>query len=188
MALDLPSVGLNTAFAALTNLLGIRSDPYQAFNFLVEIEGILAGSFSECTGLQVETEYFDYREGGVNDFVHRFAGPTKYPPLILKHGLTQLDGLWNWHQDVTHGTINRKNGTIYLLDNKRIPMMWWNFKEAYPVKYTGPDFRADSANVAFESVELTHRGLSRPTLGSVLGAAGSALAGVAGSVSVSVGF
>ncbi len=183
--MGLPSIGLNTAFAALTNLLGVRPDPYQAFNFLVEIEGILAGSFSECTGLQVETEFFDYREGGQNDYVHRFAGPTKYPSLILKHGLTQIDGLWNWHQDVTQGNINRKNGTIYLLDKMHIPAMYWNFKEAFPVKYTGPDFRADSAAIAFESIELTHRGLSRPTLGSVLGAAGSAIAGIAGSVSLS---
>jgi phage tail-like protein len=163
----LPSGGSGAAFAALANVLGARFDPYQAFNFLVEIEGILAGSFSECTGLQVETEYFDYREGGVNDYVHRFAGPTKYPSLILKHGITQFDGLWYWHQDVSRGTVDRKNGTIYLLDKTHIPVIYWNFKEAFPVKYTGPEFRADSASIAFESVELTHRGLSRPILGSV---------------------
>jgi phage tail-like protein len=185
--MDLPSVGLNTAFAAPTNLLGVRADPYQACNFLVEIEGVLVGGFSECTGLQVETEYLDYREGGLNDYVHRLAGPTKYPPLILKHGLTQIDGLWNWHQDVTQGKINRKNGTIYLLDKVRIPVMFWNFKEAFPLKYTGPDFRADSASVAFESVELAHRGLSRPTLGGVSGGAGSAVAGAAGMVGGSFG-
>jgi phage tail-like protein len=183
----LPSIGLNTALAALTNLTGVRLDPYLAFNFLVEIEGILAGSFSECTGLQVETEYHDYREGGLNDYVHRFAGPTKYPPLMLKHGITQIDGLWNWHQEVTQGSIKRKNGTIYLLDRMRIPVMYWNFKEAFPVKYTGPDFRADAAAIAFESVELTHRGLSRPTLGSVLGPAGSAIAGAAGAIGGSFG-
>lgn len=181
------SVGLNTAITALPNLLGTRSDPYQSFNFLVEIEGILAGSFSECTGVQVETETFEYREGGQNDYVHHFAGPTKYPALILKHGITQIDGLWNWHQDVTQGTINRKNGTIYLLDKMHTPVMYWNVKEAFPVKYTGPDFRANSATVAFESVELVHRGLSRPTLGSVLGVAGSAIAGAAGSIGVSFG-
>jgi phage tail-like protein len=183
----MPSAGVNTAFAASTGLVGIRSDPYQAFNFLVEIEGILTGSFSECTGLQVETEYFDYREGGLNDYMHRFAGATTYPPLILKRGVTQIDGLWNWHQEVTRGSINRKNGTIYLLDKTHIPVIHWNFKEAYPVKYAGPDFRADSASVAFESVELTHRGLSRPTLGTVLGAGGSAVAGVASSLSGSFG-
>jgi phage tail-like protein len=172
---------MNAAFAPSTGLVGVRLDPYQAVNFLVEIEGLLTGGFCECTGLEVETEYFDYREGGRNDYVHHFAGPTKYPPLVLKHGITQVDGLWNWHQEVTQGTIHRKNGTIYLLDEKHVPVIYWNFKEAYPVKYTGPDFRADAASVAFESVELTHRGLSRPNLGSALGARASAVAGVVGS-------
>jgi len=180
----MPSLGLNAAFSAVTNLLGVRADPYQVFNFLVEIEGILAGGFSECSGLQVETEFFDYREGGQNDFVHRFAGPTKYPPLILKHGLTQIDGMWSWHQDVVAGKIERRNGTIYLLNKQRIPVMWWDFKEAIPLKWSGPNLRADSGTVAFESVELAHHGLSRPSLGNLLAGIG---AEIAGSLDVSFG-
>ena len=183
----LPSLGFNTAFGASSNMPGVRVDPYQASNFLVEIEGILTGGFSECTGLQVETEYIDYREGGVNDYVHHFAGPTKYPSLILKHGITQIDGLWNWHQDVTQGIVHRRNGTIYLLDKMRIPVVYWNFKEAIPVKYTGPEFRADSVSVAFESVELIHRGLSRPTLGRGAGAYGLAYAGASGALRAMIG-
>jgi phage tail-like protein len=175
----MPSLGLNAAFGLVTNLLGIRADPYQVFNFLVEIEGLLAGGFSECSGLQVETETLDYREGGLNDYVHRFTGPTKYPPLILKHGLTQIDGLWSWHQDVVAGKIERRNGTIYLLDKQRIPVMWWDFKEAIPVKWTGPELNANSGNVAVESVELAHRGLSRPSIGDILAGAG---------IDVSIGF
>jgi phage tail-like protein len=179
------SLGLNAAFSLVTNLLGVRADPYQVFNFLVEIEGVLAGGFSECSGLQVETEYYDYREGGVNEYVHRFPGPTKYPPLTLKHGLTLIDGLWTWHQEVVQGEVNRKNGTIYLMDRSGIPTMWWDFKEAYPVKWTGPDLRANSGEVAFESVELAHRGLSRPTLaGLVAGIAGE----ITGALDASVGF
>jgi phage tail-like protein len=176
----MPSLGLNAAFSLVTNLLGVRTDPYQVFNFLVEIEGILAGGFSECSGLQVETEYFDYREGGVNDYVHRFAGPTKYPPLTLKRGLTQIDGLWSWHQDVVTGKIERKNGTIYLLDKQGIPVMWWDVKEAFPVKWTGPDLRASSNEVAFESVELAHRGLSRPSLNNIVAGIGAELGGALG--------
>jgi phage tail-like protein len=179
----MPSLGLNAAFSLVTNLLGVRLDPYQVFNFMVEIEGILAGSFSDCSGLSVETEFLDYREGGLNEYVHRFPGPTKYPPLILKHGLTQIDGLWTWHQDVIQGKVQRQNGTIYLLDRQRIPVMWWDFVEAYPVKYTGPDFRADSGAVAFESIELTHRGLSRPTIGGLIAGVGAAIAGA-----VDIGF
>jgi phage tail-like protein len=182
----MPELGLNAAFSAVTNLLGVRADPYQGFNFMVEIEGILAGGFSECSGLQVEVEFEEYRAGGQNEFIHRFAGATKYPPLILKHGLTQIDGLWAWHQDVARGEkIQRRNGTIYLLDRKRIPVMWWDFREALPTKWTGPDLRADAGGVAVESVELAHRGLSRPRLASALAGVAAELAG---SFEISGGF
>jgi len=180
----MPSFDVNAAFSLATNLLGVRNDPYHAFKFFVEIEGILAGGFSECTGLLVETEFFDYREGGQNDFVHRFAGPTKYPPLILKHGLTMIDGLWSWHQDVTQRIIKRKNGSIYLMNKQGIPVMWWDFKDAFPVKWTGPDLRAESGAVAFESIELTHRGLSKPQGAAILAGIGAALDG---SLSISGG-
>ena len=83
------SLGMNAAFAGVTNLLGIRNDPYLGFNFLVEIEGLVVGGFSEVTGLQIETVLETYREGGVNEFEHKLAGPTRYPSnLILKRGLT----------------------------------------------------------------------------------------------------
>ncbi|MGV0025324.1 phage tail protein [Phormidesmis priestleyi] len=172
---------LNAAISLASNLLGVRSDPYQVTNFLVEIEGLVVGGFSECSGLQAETEFLDYREGGMNDYVHRFAGASKYPPLVLKHGITQIDSLWSWHQDVVRGTIKRRNGTIYLLDRQQIPVIWWNFKEAFPYKWTGPDLRADSGNVGFESVELSHRGLSRPSLSNLV-------AGIGAEISGSIGF
>jgi phage tail-like protein len=158
----------NAAFALATNRLGVRLDPYHSFNFLVEIEGILVGGFSECTGLQVEVEITSYAEGGFNDYEHHFRGRTRYPPLTLKHGLTPIEGLWSWHQDVVQGNVVRRNGTIYLLNRMHIPVLWWNFKGAFPIKWTGPDLRADSSSVAFESVELVHQGFSRPSAAGVL--------------------
>ncbi|HEX8852108.1 MAG TPA: phage tail protein [Pyrinomonadaceae bacterium] len=140
----------------------LRNDPYHVFNFFVEIEGIFAGGFSECSGLQVETETFAYREGGVNEFEHTFLGPVKSGPLVLKRGLTLVDSMWLWFQETARGRIVRKNGTIYLLNKMHIPVTWWNFKEAIPIKWTGPAFDASSNEVAFTSVELAHRGLSQP--------------------------
>jgi phage tail-like protein len=166
------SLGMNAAFAAATNLLGVRNDPYMSFNFLVEIEGLLVGGFSEVTGLQIETVIETYREGGLNEYEHKLAGPTRYPSnLILKHGLTDIESLWSWHQDVIRGQIERKNGTIYLLDRQRLPAMWWDFTGGYPVKWSGPDFRAESNTVAVETVELVHQGISKPTLSSLVSAA-----------------
>src|SRR5262249_45696672 len=57
---------------------GGRRDPYLGYNFAVEIEGLVAGGFSEVTGLAVEVETQDYREGGVNGFIHKRAGPARY--------------------------------------------------------------------------------------------------------------
>ena len=140
----------------------MRNDPFHVFNFFVEIEGVYAGSFSECSGLQVEAETFAYREGGVNDFEHTFVGPLKSGPLVLKRGLTLVDSMWLWFQETMRGQIVRKNGTIYLLNRMHIPVVWWNFKAAVPVKWTGPELNAGSNEVAFTSVELAHRGLSQP--------------------------
>jgi phage tail-like protein len=160
----MPAVGWNSAFTIFSNATGIRSDPYLAFNFFVEIQGILSGGFSEVSGIQAETEVQEYAEGGLNQHVHHFAGRTRYPPLVLRHGLTSMDGLWAWHQKVVQGNVTRLNGTIYLLNEKRIPLIWWNFKNAFPAKWVGPDLRAGSSDIAFESVELVHEGLSRPIL------------------------
>lgn len=137
-------------------------DPYHVFNFFVEIEGLLVAGFSECSGLQVETEVQEYAEGGLNDYTHHFRGRTKYQPLILKRGLTINNELWRWHQGVIQGDFERKNGTIYLLDAMHVPVVWWNFKKAFPAKWTGPELRANSSEVAIESVELIHQGLSSP--------------------------
>ncbi|HEX5721059.1 MAG TPA: phage tail protein [Thermoanaerobaculia bacterium] len=164
------SLGLNAAAAVGANLLGVRNDPYMSFNFLVEIDQLIVGAFTEVSGLQVETQVHDYQEGGQNEFVHRLPGPTRYPSnLILKRGLTDIESLWSWHQAVVAGSVARKNGTIYLLDRTGAPAMWWDFKEAYPVKWSGPELKADGNSVAVETIELAHRGISKPVLSSVAG-------------------
>jgi phage tail-like protein len=143
----------------LSNTAGKRVDPFRAFNFLVEVEGLVLGGFMECSGLQVETEIQEYAEGGLNDYTHHFRGRTKYSPLTLKRGITLDDQLWRWHQSVLQGSFVRKNGTIYLLDEKHTAVVWWNFLKAFPSKWTGPEMRASSGEVAVESLELIHQGL-----------------------------
>lgn len=143
----------------------IRDDPYTSFNFVLEIGGIIVGGFSEISGLQVETEFEEYREGGMNDHIHKFPKITKYQNLVLKHGMTDRDLLWKWYDDVIQGNIKRKDGIIFILSpGSSTPKMWWEFTGAYPVKWTGPDLRADSNSVAFETLELVHNGLTRSSV------------------------
>ena len=157
----MPPTGANIGVSIAAQLSGLRVDPYQASSFVVEIEGILAGGFTDCTGLEVEVETEEYSEGGQNEFVHRLAGRAKHPRLVLKHGVSPMDGLWGWHQDVVAGDVQRRNATIYLLNNAQFPVLWWIVRGAIPVKWTGPSLNAASSAVAFESVDLVHQGLSR---------------------------
>jgi len=142
--------------------LGARKDPYLAFQFLVEIEGLVVAGFNEVTGLQAEVEVQDYREGGMNEYLHRLPGPVRYPShLILKYGLADQNTLRDWHQDVCRGLIRRKSGAIILLDSAGEEKFRWNFFGAYPVRWSGPELRANTAAVAMETLELAHNGLSK---------------------------
>ena len=67
---------------------GKRVDPYRAFNFLIEIDGIAQASFTECTGLESTTEIIENREGGDNTTVRKLPGKTSYTDITLKWGLT----------------------------------------------------------------------------------------------------
>jgi phage tail-like protein len=142
---------------------GVRAlDPYLGFNFAVEIEGLLVGGFTQVTGLQSEIEMDTHQEGGVNDFVHNFPRQAKPTNLVFTKGLTDISSLWNWYYNTTQGIIQRKNGTVMLLDRKQIPVMWWNFRNALPVRWTGPDFDASSDQVITEAIELVHAGVTDP--------------------------
>jgi phage tail-like protein len=145
--------------------------PFLTFNFAVEIEGLLVGGFTEVTGLESRIEVQEYREGGVNGFVHQLPGKTSYANLVLRHGLTGVGTLWDWYHHTTEGAIHRRNGTIMLLDARQVPVMWWNFRNALPVRWRGPTFNATSDEVGVEELELAHEGLTKPLLSQGLGLA-----------------
>ncbi|HEX3034032.1 MAG TPA: phage tail protein [Thermodesulfobacteriota bacterium] len=135
--------------------------PYTSFRFRIEIEGITVAQVSEVTGLQSETETEQIEEGGVNDFVYQLPKRTKHQHITLKRGITDLDEMWTWYQEVVDGKFRRKNGAIVLMDVTGEDKWRWNFFQAFPVKWTGPDFRADSNTVAFEAIELAHHGIKK---------------------------
>ncbi|WP_437275930.1 phage tail protein [Sorangium sp. So ce375] len=169
--------GVNALFA----LSGARLDPYLGYNFLVEVDGLLVGGFRDVRGLEASVEVKEYAEGGVNGYIHKLPGETRFPNLVLSRGLTDLDTLWVWFNDVSEGVITRRNLSILLLDQERLPAMWWDVRDALPVKWTGPQLQgAAGTEVAAESIELVHRGITKPTASRVLSAvraAGSLISG-----------
>lgn len=139
------------------------TDPYSAFRFSIEVNESEVGGFNEVSGLVFEMEVQTLRAGGINDYELQLPGPSKFQSrLVLKRGLGSASSLWDWYQQVAKGEIIRKSINIKLNNNEgeSSGMPSWRFKEACPVKWTGPDLRASNSAVAFESLELVHRGLA----------------------------
>src|SRR6185295_19321908 len=106
-------------------------DPYKVFRFVVEINGTRVGGFAEVTGLEVRTEVDEQREGGVNDYVHKIPKETKYSNLVLKRGLTDKTDLWDWHQQIVGGEIERKTLSVVLVDEQGREKWRWVFRDAF---------------------------------------------------------
>ncbi len=137
-----------------------KEDPALSFSFALEIKGIIEGFFTECTGLQSEREIEEYKEGGENDFIHKLPGRLKYANVVLKRGVVDSDELWKWYEKGHNdGQVNRKDVTIKLFNTKGETLKSWNLEDAYPAKWSGPDLKAASNDVAIESIELAHHGL-----------------------------
>lgn len=135
---------------------GQRVDPYKGFNFRVEMDGIQQAGFQEVSGLDASTDSQDYREGTDPNHVRKLPGLNKYSPITLKRGITDSDELWKWRLTAIDGKVERKNGSIVLLDDTGSEKLRWNFVNAWPSKWTGPSFNSTSSAIAVESLELTH--------------------------------
>lgn len=134
--------------------------PLQSGRFLVEIGSEVVANFQECSGLTMEVEVQEYVEGGNNEFVHKLPGRMKYSNITLKRGISDNPQFASWRPKVEGGkiTVERKNLSIILFDVSGATVKTWQVAEAYPVKWTGPDMRATSADVAIETLELAHQG------------------------------
>ena len=138
-----------------------RNDPYKNFNFRVEIDGVALAGFSECTGLRVEVDVIEYREGGDASTIRKIPGVSKVGDITLKRGITSSKELHDWADSVRNGSANRKNGVIVLLDDDRNPVVRWKFINAFPRKWEGPSLDAKGNDVAIETLTLCCEGLER---------------------------
>jgi phage tail-like protein len=138
---------------------GDRKDPYRVHNFIVEIDGIARAGFRECSGLDTANDPVEYREGVDGRGVRKLPGLTKSSNITLKWGSTDDTSLWDWRQTVMDGTVQRKNGSIVLLDDAGAEKARWNFHDAWPTKWTGPSLNATGNDVAIETLEIAHEGL-----------------------------
>ncbi len=143
-----------------------RVDPFATCKFHVEIGEIKEAAFSECSGLEIATDVFEYQEGGLNEYSHKLPGRTKLSNVTLKRGFATSNELYNWYlemeQDLLQGkNITRKQVTITLYSTSEPKeLMSWTLNDAFPVKWVGPAFKAGEAAVAIETIEFAHHGIT----------------------------
>jgi phage tail-like protein len=140
---------------------------YGGFMFLLEIQGIIGdtkvivGGFKSVSGMDSETEIIEFKQG--NDMVVRKKpGRTTYANVVLERGYTATDDLWQWRKNIEDGKIDRRAGSIIILDNDgQTEVARYNFYEGWPCKWYVPDMDADKSSMAIEKVEIAVEKIER---------------------------
>ena len=147
----------------------------RTFQFSVEIDGREIAQFSEVSGFDVTYDPIEYRAGDSTVYTtQKFPGLAKYGNVTLKRGvLVANEGegetdneFFKWISENINGhykkaetvTINLKDPAIRDDDT---PVATWQLTNAWPTKYTGPDLKAQTAELAMETLELAHEGCER---------------------------
>lgn len=132
-----------------------RRDPFRTFNFRLEIDNVPVAAFSEVSGLQSDGDVADYRTGMDLPLTNRkIPGLRKFGPIGLKRGMVKDTTLWDWYRNIANGQIDRRNGSVILMDEQRNDVLRWNFVSAFPNKISASDLKASGNEVAIESIEL----------------------------------
>lgn len=135
--------------------------PLSKFHFQVEWGGKSIG-FTEASGMTVETEMIEYRHGASPEYHKtRMPGMQKLSNITLKRGTFKGDNeFYQWWNTVALNTIERRDITISLLNEAHEPVVVWKVKKAWPIKVQTTDLKSDANEVAIETLEIVHEGLT----------------------------
>ncbi len=135
--------------------------PLSKFHFSLNWRGTKI-AFTEVSGLDVETEIIEYREGSSPEYSKvKMPGMQKFSNITLKRGVFKSDNeYFEWWNTVKLNTIERSDIIISLLNEEHEPVMTWKIKNAWPTKIQSTDLKADGNEVAIETMEVAHEGLT----------------------------
>ena len=136
--------------------------PISKFYFSVDIGDQTDLAFQEVSGLDTEAQVIEYRNGNSPVFsTIKMPGLTKPGNVTLKKGVFVKDNkFWDWYNQIKMNTIKRESVVIKLLDENGDPTMTWTLNNAWPTKITGTDLKSDGNEVAVETLEIAHEGLT----------------------------
>jgi len=147
--------------------MAINSYPLKKYNYRVLIENVDVAGFSEVSGFDARIDVIEYREGTERiNSPRKMPGLTKYGNVTLKWGMTASMSFYEWVQGISTGDLLEAEDRvqdidIYLQDDSHADVASWTLINAWPCKYTAPDFNASSSEVSFESIELAFEEMRR---------------------------
>lgn len=152
--------------------LGERTDPYGRSRFMVEIDRLIVGGFTEVTGLEASNAVSS--ESSSPGFLQRIASlvfgrqtrgssdeSNEAPRLRLTRGVTDNTELWSWMREGLDGKRSPRNGRVILQDARGMEVVKWELTGLEPVAYHGPELLAESPGVATETYELRYQSIER---------------------------
>ncbi|PRY90718.1 MULTISPECIES: phage tail protein [Mongoliibacter] len=136
--------------------------PLPKFYFSVDWGSTTDIPFQEVSGLEIEAQPIEYRHGNSPVFsTINMPGIIKNSHVTMKKGVFVNDNaFWDWYNQIKMNTIERQNVVIKLLDESGSPTMTWTLNNAWPSKISSTDLKSDANEVAVESIEISHEGLT----------------------------
>ena len=136
--------------------------PLPKFYFTVDWGSTTDIPFQEVSGLDIETQIIEYRHGNSPDFsTIKMPGMVKTGNVTMRKGVFAKDNsFWDWYNQIKMNTIARQDVVIKLLDEGGNPTMTWTLRNAWPTKISSTDLKSDGSEVAIESLEISHEGLT----------------------------
>ncbi|MDD5268371.1 MAG: phage tail protein [Methylococcales bacterium] len=114
--------------------------------------------FQSVSGLSVEYDYENFKEGGENRFEHKLPVRTKYSDLVLKRGMLTDSSVLKWFLDAFDNRVFKPADiSVILMNEKGGPLRSWNVVHAIPKKWLVSDLNANESAVVIETLELTYR-------------------------------
>lgn len=137
--------------------------PMPKFRFSVDWGDVQQNiAFQEVSGLEAETQVIEYRDSNSPIFsTVKMPGIAKYGNVTMKRGIFSNDNLfWTWYNQIKMNVIKRQTVVIKLLDETGGTVVKWTLNNAWPTKISSTDLKSDGNEVAIDSIEIVHEGLT----------------------------
>jgi len=136
---------------------------YPPWGFYYKVEFGISGNsndarFQSVSGLSVEYEYENFREGGENRFEHKLPVRTRYADIILKRGMLVGSEVINWfNRAFRDRQFEPSDMNVILMNEKGEPLRTWKVTQAIPKKWQVSDLNSTENAIVIETMELTYR-------------------------------